>query len=103
MRTTLRRNEDGGVNGASAEIIFAVGTDAEVSGIAIQPSFHPGLEGVAWRGPGKAVLALKEITIGGHHRPGGRVESFKEAIDKLQRGIGVVRRGKRWCCARDAQ
>ena len=36
MRAALRGNDFGGIGGAAAEVVFAVGADAEVGGVAIE-------------------------------------------------------------------
>ena len=103
VRAALRRDEDGRVGGAAAEVVFAVGADAEVCGVAIEARLGAELEGVAAGGSGEVLLALEEIAVGLHDRSGGGVEAFKEAVVELDRGVSVVGRGKAGRGARDAE
>ena len=54
MRSALRGNEFGGVGGSAAEVVLAVGADAEVGGVAIEADFDAGLK--AWRAVVKAAF-----------------------------------------------
>ncbi len=103
VRAVLGRNEDWRVDGSSAEVVFAVGTDAEVGGVAIEAGFYAGLNDVAAGCPGEVLLALEEVSKGGHYGSGGGIEGFIEAVCKFQSRVSVVGSGKRWRGARDAE
>ena len=68
MGSALRRNRFGGISSAAAEVVLAVGTHAEVSGIAIQSRLNAGFEGMMRRGKSHILAALKEVSVGLHHR-----------------------------------
>ena len=103
MRAALRRNEDGRIDRASAEVVLTVWTGAEVGRVAIQAHFSADFENVACGRPGKVLSSLEEIAERRHHRARGGVECLVKAIGELERWIRVVRRGERRRRARDAQ
>ena len=47
MHTALRGNIDRGIGSTSAEVIFAIGADTEVGGVAVQADLAPHFEGMA--------------------------------------------------------
>ena len=102
VRSALRRNGFRGISRAAAKVVFAVGTHAEVGGVAIQARLDTGFEGVARRGEGNVLPALKEVSVGLHDRPAGGVERLKKAVVELDRRIGSIGRGKAGRGARDA-
>ena len=63
MQAALRGNVDGGIGGASAKVIFAIGADTKVGGVAVQPHLGACLEGVAGGGEGKILAQLEEIAV----------------------------------------
>ena len=52
------------IDGAAAEVVFSVGADAEVGGVAIEAYLAAGLDGVPAVGEGEVQLALEEIAVG---------------------------------------
>src|SRR5271163_2085005 len=63
MRPTLRWDEYRRISRASAEVVFVIGTDAEISGVAIEANFTAGLDHVICSDDGEALLPLKEISV----------------------------------------
>ena len=97
-----RRNCLGGIGGAGAKSILAVGADAEVCGVAVDARLETGLDGVARSGEGEVLTALEEVAVGLHHRAGRAVKRLEETIAEDERGIYVVVRGEARRGARDA-
>ena len=93
LRSALRGNEFGGVGRAAAEIVFAVGTDAEVRRVPIDANFAPASMRGA-RGKADVLAALEEVAVSLHHRAGIGIESFKQTIVEFDCWIRVVLRWK---------
>src|ERR1700734_2728752 len=90
VRAAFGGDELGSVGGASTKIVFAVGTDAEVRGVAIEEGLKSGFEGVAAGGPGEKLTALEEISIDLDHRARRRIEGLEKAVVEADCGVGVV-------------
>jgi hypothetical protein len=83
--SALRRDEFSGIGGSAAEVVFAVGADAEVGGVAIDADFEAGLN--AWvGGEGDVLAALEEIAVGLHHRAGAELKASKRPSLNLTAG-----------------
>ncbi len=102
MGAALRGNGLRGIGSSAAEVVFAVGAGAKVSGIAVGAELYSCLEGVGAGGEGDILPALKEVAIGLHDGTGGGVEGLKKSIVELDRGVSVVRGRKAGRGARDA-
>ena len=76
MRAALRGDGFRGIGRAAAEVVFAIGADAEVGGVAIDADLRAGLEGMAAGGVGDVLAAVEEVAVGLHHRAAGGVEGF---------------------------
>ena len=98
----LREDVFCGVGGAAAEVVFAIGADAEIGGIAIETRLDASLDDVTAPGPGDELTTMKEISIGLHDRTPGRVECLEGSVVELDCRVGQVRRGKAWRAAGDA-
>ncbi len=94
VRAALRGNRLGSIGRAAAKIVFAVGADAEVGGVAIEARLEAGLEGMARGGEGEILSALKKIAVGLHHRSGRGVECLEQAVAEFYGGVGAVGCGK---------
>ena len=94
VRAARGGDVNGGICGAAAELVLAVGADAEVCGVAIEPRFEAGADQVVAGGVGNSLAALEEISVGLHDRSGGGVKGFEEAVVELDRGICVVGGGE---------
>ncbi len=103
VRAALRGDEFDGICCPAAKVVFAVRADAEVGRVSIEPCLDSGLERVAARRENDDLAALKEVSIGLHHRAGGGVERLEEAIDELDRWIGAIGCGKSGCGAGNAE
>ena len=90
------------VRRASAKIVFAVGTDAEVRRIAVDARFKAGPNRMPARRVQDRLAPLEQVAVRLHHRAGRRIECLKQSVAKLHRRIRVVRRGKTRRRARNA-
>ncbi len=59
----LRGDVHRGVRGTATKVIFAIGADTEVGGVAVQAHLSPHFEGVAGGGEGKILAPLEEIAV----------------------------------------
>ena len=95
MQSALRGNIDGGIGGASAKVIFAIGADTKVGGVAVQAHLASRPEGVAGGGEGKILAQLEEIAVDADHRSRGLIKGLVGAVVELDRGVGEVGGGEK--------
>ena len=74
------------VGGAAAEVVFAIGADAEVGGVAVETGFETGFDNVAGAREGDQLAGMDEVAVSLHDGAGGRVEGLKGAIVELDGG-----------------
>jgi hypothetical protein len=90
VRAAGRADLDRRIGHAAAELVLAVGADAEQRGVAIGAHLAAGLEGVLAANPGEVLAHLEQVAVGPPSRIRRVVEGFVEAVAELQRGVGAV-------------
>jgi len=95
VAAALRRDINGGERSASAKVVFPIGADPKVSGVAVQADFCACFQRMPGGGERNVLPRLEEIAIDTDHRSGGRIKRLIGTVIELNAWIGEVGGWKR--------